>query len=133
MLFDQDEAKYRREGVGVNQAEIPELVDFCEHTRFRTQVIESCESNQIPTTAIRDDIWWRRFLEHFSEVECVVLRAGTGADAIQYPELGKAWSAKPDPVILRLRSVIEDKGKKFQKYIEKASSSQRTVRSSRFR
>jgi hypothetical protein len=53
-------------------------------------------------------------------VECIVVRPGTGADAIQYPELGKAWSAEPDPAILSFRSVIEDKAKKFQKYIEKS-------------
>jgi hypothetical protein len=52
-------------------------------------------------------------------VQCVVVRAGTGADAIAYPELGKAWNAEPGPVILRFRSVIEDKAKKFQKYIER--------------
>jgi hypothetical protein len=61
-------AKYRREGVGVNQAEIPEWVDFCEHRRFRAQLIEACESNCIPTTGIRADSWWRLFLKQFSEV-----------------------------------------------------------------
>jgi hypothetical protein len=61
-LFDQYEEKYRREGVGVSQADIPELVDFCEHTRFRAQLIEACESNGLPTKSPRDDEWWRFFL-----------------------------------------------------------------------
>lgn len=68
MLFDRYEAKYRRDGVGVNQAEIPELVEFCEHSRFRAQFIEACESNDVPTGALRNDDWWRFFLEQFSEV-----------------------------------------------------------------
>lgn len=68
MLFDDYESKYRREAVGVHQAEIPELVEFCGHTRFRAQLIQACESNAIPTAALRDDVWWQLFLEQFSEV-----------------------------------------------------------------
>ena len=67
-LFDRYEARFRREAVGVSQAGIPELVEFCEHTRFRAQLIESCESNGIPPDAPKDDEWWRLFLELFSEV-----------------------------------------------------------------
>jgi hypothetical protein len=40
-LFDEYEAKYRREAVGVIQADIPELVEFCGHKRFRAQFIVS--------------------------------------------------------------------------------------------
>jgi len=68
MLFDQYESSYRREPVGVSQAGIPELVEFCEHSRFRTQFIEACERNDIPVVALRDNDWWRSFLKHFSEV-----------------------------------------------------------------
>lgn len=68
MLFDQYEAKYRCEGVGVNQADIPELVNFCEHTRFRAQLMEACKSNLIPTAAIRADSWSRSSLKQFSEI-----------------------------------------------------------------
>lgn len=39
MLFDQYEAKYRGEGGGVSQADMTELVEFCEYTRFRAQFI----------------------------------------------------------------------------------------------
>lgn len=67
-LFDQYEAKYRREPVGVGQADIPELVDFCEHTRFRQQFIEACGANGVPAQALRDDGWWHSFLVQFSEV-----------------------------------------------------------------
>jgi hypothetical protein len=67
-LFDQYEVKYRREVVGVIQADMPELVEFCEHTRFRAQFIEACESSGIPANAPKDDDWWRLFLTHYSEV-----------------------------------------------------------------
>lgn len=67
-LFDEYEAKYRREAVGVAQADMPELVEFCEHTRFRGQFIEACEANGIPADAPRDEEWWRAFLTHYSEV-----------------------------------------------------------------
>jgi hypothetical protein len=67
-LFDDYEAKYRREAVGVVQANIPELIEFCEHTRFRGQFVEACEANGIPADAPRDDEWWRSFLTQYSEV-----------------------------------------------------------------
>jgi hypothetical protein len=67
-LFDEYEAKNRREAVGVAQADMPELVEFCEHTRFRSQLIEACKANGIPTDAPKDDKWWRSFLTHYSEV-----------------------------------------------------------------
>jgi hypothetical protein len=67
-LFDRYEATYRREPVGVGQAGIPELVDFCEHTRFRAQFVDACESIGIPSVAPSDDEWWRLFLTQFSEV-----------------------------------------------------------------
>jgi hypothetical protein len=50
-------------------------------------------------------------------VEAVVVRSGTGPDALHYPEMMKAYSYNPDGVVLRLRSVILDKSKKIQKYI----------------
>ena len=67
-LFDRYEAKYRHEAVGVSQADIPELVDFCEHTRFRAQFVDACELMGIPAHASTDDEWWRSFLTQFSEV-----------------------------------------------------------------
>jgi hypothetical protein len=67
-LFDQYEAKYRQEPVGVSQAGIPELVEFCEHTRFRAQFVAACVSLGIPTASPNNDDWWKPFLEHFSEV-----------------------------------------------------------------
>ncbi|HEY0757887.1 MAG TPA: hypothetical protein VGD59_01390 [Acidisarcina sp.] len=68
LLFDRYETRYRHEPVGVSQAGIPELVEFCEHTRFRQQFVVACEQSDIPTDAIKDDDWWRSFLRHFSEV-----------------------------------------------------------------
>lgn len=50
-------------------------------------------------------------------IEAVVVRSGDGPDALQYPELMKAYSYNPDGVILRLRSVIRDKSAKIQSYI----------------
>ena len=68
LLFDRYETSYRKEPVGVSQAGIPELVEFCDHSRFRQQFIEACEQNDIPALAVRDDGWWHSFLVQFSEV-----------------------------------------------------------------
>lgn len=68
LLFDRYETRYRQEPVGVSQAGIPELVEFCDHSRFRQQFTEACEQNDIDADSIRDDDWWRSFLTHFSEV-----------------------------------------------------------------
>jgi hypothetical protein len=67
-LFDEYEAKHRLESVGVAQADMPELVEFCEHTRFRAQFVAACEANDIPTHAPKNDDWWRVFLKHYSEI-----------------------------------------------------------------
>lgn len=67
-LFDEYEAKYRRDAVGIAQAEMPELVEFCEHTRFRAQFIGACEANDIRAEAPRNDDWWRALLAQYSEV-----------------------------------------------------------------
>jgi hypothetical protein len=67
-LFDEYEARYRREAVGVSQADMPELVDFCGHARFRAELIEACESNGISSSAPKNDDWWRSFLTQFSEI-----------------------------------------------------------------
>lgn len=67
-LFDAYEAKYRREHVGVQQAEMPELSDFLEHNKFRRQIVEACDANQIPPTAVLSDDWWRSFLIQYTEV-----------------------------------------------------------------
>jgi len=50
-------------------------------------------------------------------LEAVVVRCGTGPDALQYPEMMKAYSYNPDGVVLRLRSAIRDKSTKLQNYI----------------
>jgi hypothetical protein len=50
-------------------------------------------------------------------IEAVVVRPGTGPDALHYHELGKVYDYKPDGVVLRLRSVILDKSKKIENYI----------------
>jgi hypothetical protein len=50
-------------------------------------------------------------------IEAVVVRRGTGPDALQQPEMMKVYSYNPDGVVLRLRSVILDKGLKLQNYI----------------
>jgi len=68
VLFDRYETKYRVEPVGVGQAGIPELVEFCEHSRFRQQFVSACGIGNIPADAVKDDVWWRSFLKHFSEV-----------------------------------------------------------------
>lgn len=49
--------------------------------------------------------------------EAVVVRSGTGPDALQHPEMMKAHSYNPDCVVLRLRSVIRDKSEKIHNYI----------------
>lgn len=67
-LFDRYETACRREPVGVSQAGIPELVEFCEHSRFRIQFIDACKSIGVAATAVSNDDWWRSFLAHFSEV-----------------------------------------------------------------
>jgi hypothetical protein len=58
--------------------------------------------------AQRPDVW----------LEAVVVRCGTGPDALQYPEMAKVYKYNPDGVVLRLRSVIRDKSIKLRKYIE---------------
>ena len=68
LLFDRYETSYRNEPVGVSQAGIPELIEFCDHSRFRQQFIEACEENNISALAVRNDGWWRSFLAQFSEV-----------------------------------------------------------------
>ena len=50
-------------------------------------------------------------------IEAVVVRCGTGPDALQYPEMMKATEYNPDGVILRLRSAIRDKSTILQNYI----------------
>lgn len=51
-------------------------------------------------------------------LEAVVVRGGTGPDAIRRPEMNyEAFNHDHDSIVLRLRSVIEDKSTKFQKYI----------------
>jgi len=67
-LFDRYETMYRQEPVGVGQAGIPELVEFCEHSRFRQQFIAACQAVDIATSTISNDDWWREFLAYFSEV-----------------------------------------------------------------
>lgn len=68
VLFDRYETAYRREPIGVSQAGIPELVEFCEHSRFRRQFIDACESIGISEASVANDKWWRSFLAQFSEV-----------------------------------------------------------------
>ena len=67
-LFDCYETSYRKEPIGVSQAGIPELVEFCDHSRFRQQFIDACEQNDISAEAVKEDGWWNGFLRHFSEV-----------------------------------------------------------------
>lgn len=50
-------------------------------------------------------------------LEAVVVRSGTGPDAIQQPEIGKGYDYDPDGLVLRLRSVIQDKSMKLENYI----------------
>jgi hypothetical protein len=67
-LFDRYETLYRQEPIGVSQAGIPELVEFCEHSRFRQQFITACQAVDIATDTICNDDWWREFLAQFLEV-----------------------------------------------------------------
>ena len=67
-LFDRYETMYRQEPIGVGQSGIPELVEFCEHSRFRQQFITACQMVDIATATICNDDWWRGFLAQFSEV-----------------------------------------------------------------
>jgi hypothetical protein len=67
-LFDRYETMYRQEPIGVGQAGIPELVEFCEHSRFRQQFIRACQMVDIAANTISNDDWWRGFLAHLSEV-----------------------------------------------------------------
>jgi hypothetical protein len=51
-------------------------------------------------------------------VEAVVVRPGNGPDALDTElEFGKVYDYNPDGLVLRLRSVIQDKSAKLQKYI----------------
>ena len=68
LLFDRYEENYRKEPVGVSQAGIPELVEFCDHSRFRLQFIDACEQNDVSAEAVKEDGWWNAFLRYFSEV-----------------------------------------------------------------
>ena len=52
-------------------------------------------------------------------VEAVVVGAGTGPDALQYPELNKVYDYQSEGVLLRLRSAIQEKSVKIQQYIGK--------------
>ncbi len=62
-LFDEYEAKYRSSSRWRgSKPKMPQLVEFCEHTRFRAQLIVACEANGIDADAISDDGWWRAFL-----------------------------------------------------------------------
>jgi hypothetical protein len=67
-LFDRYESAYRHEPIGVSQAGIPELVEFCEHSRFRNQFIDACRAIGISAAPVANDDWWRLFLMQFSEV-----------------------------------------------------------------
>jgi hypothetical protein len=66
--FDDYEAKYRRDNVGVSQADMPDLVNFVEHRAFREELIASCQRYEITATAFTDDDSWRSFLVHYTEV-----------------------------------------------------------------
>ena len=46
----------------------------------------------------------------------VAVRGGTGPDALQYPEMMRVYNYNPDGVVLRLRSVIQDKSKQLQRH-----------------
>jgi len=51
-------------------------------------------------------------------LEAVVVRPGTGPDALDMDlEPGKVYDYNPDRLVLRMRSVIRDKGAKLQSYI----------------
>jgi hypothetical protein len=51
-------------------------------------------------------------------LEAVVVRCGTGPDALQYPEMGKVYNYSPDGVVLRLRSVIKDKSEQLKRHVD---------------
>jgi hypothetical protein len=93
-LFDEYEAKYRSQAVGVAQAEMPQLVEFCEHTRFRAQLIVACEANGIDADAISDDGWWRAFLTQYSEIvkDCPI---EARANNTKYVTCVKAFAIDP--------------------------------------
>ena len=58
--------------------------------------------------AAEPDVW----------LEAVVVRPGTGADALDTElEFGKVYDYNPDHLVLRLRSVIRDKSAKLESYI----------------
>jgi hypothetical protein len=67
-LFDRYEIAYRREPIGVSQAGIPELVEICEHSRFRRQLIDACRAVGLSGVLVTNNEWWRFFLAQFSEV-----------------------------------------------------------------
>lgn len=50
-------------------------------------------------------------------LEAVVVRCGSGHDALQYPKTNQGYNYNPDGVVLRLRSAIRDKSAKLQDYI----------------
>jgi hypothetical protein len=66
--FDDYEAKYRRDNVGVSQAEMPELTDFVEHKAFRSELIAACQRYEVSAGAFLDDASWRSFLVHYTEI-----------------------------------------------------------------
>ena len=66
--FDDYEIKYRRDSVGVSQAEMPDLVNFVEHRTFRDELIASCQRYDVTASAFADDNSWRSFLVHYTEV-----------------------------------------------------------------
>jgi hypothetical protein len=67
-LFDHYESMCRQEPIGVSQAGIPELVEFCEHSRFRQQLITACQTVDIATDTISNDDWWRVFWLSFQKL-----------------------------------------------------------------
>jgi hypothetical protein len=50
-------------------------------------------------------------------LEAIVVGPGEGPDALNFPEMMKVYNYSPDAVVLRLRSVIEDKSKKLREYL----------------
>lgn len=101
-LFDEYEAKYRHESVGVAQAGMPELVEFCGHKQFRVQFIDACESNGVAAGAPKDDDWWRSFLRQYSEVvkDCPL---EANADHTMYVTQVKATAIPPESIGLLKR------------------------------
>jgi hypothetical protein len=67
------------------------------------------KSNKGPDLFVEDPGVW---------VEAVVVRSGTGPDALQQAEIGEAYDYDPDPLVLRLRSVIRDKSTKLADYVK---------------